>query len=254
MQQLTISNSLVFAGGPVIAMESTQSTEQDVAVLLQLAGALAPNGGKNACEKILLTALNVATEAAMPELVKQVIVRLAIWYSARLSDAIAVDTNRDPSIKPWQSLLDKLHYAMKLRVLRGYCNTHKDSPQLEAYMSQVPCWGEMVQRLGVLENLLKVELNELEGDSFTPGVQDTNQDRIYKIGLIRLLLARVCNMADKEYLAQKHLAVTRLIVQTLEQHPEGLLERLPESAAWQCFVSGKLAHRLHNTSLVAFPF
>lgn len=35
MQQLTVSNSLVFTGGPVIAMESAQSAEQDVDVLLQ---------------------------------------------------------------------------------------------------------------------------------------------------------------------------------------------------------------------------
>ena len=254
MQQLTVSNSLVFTGGPVIAMESAQSAEQDVDVLLQLAGAVGQNGGNNACDKILLTALNVATEADMLSQVKQIVLRLAIWYSARLSHAIAADTNRDTTIKPWQPLLDALHYAMKLRVFRGYCNTHKDTPQLEEYMSQVPCWGEMEHRLGALENLLKVELNELAGDSFTPGVQDTNQDRLFKIGLIRLLLARVCNTIDKEYLAQKHCAAVRSIAATLDWHPEGLLQRLPESAAWQCFVSGKLAHRLHNTSLVAFPF
>lgn len=255
MQQLTINNSLVFTDRPIIALESTQSAEQDVGVLLKLADGVGQNGGNNACEKVLLTALNVAVEGSLSKQVEPIIVRLAVFYSARLRHALTfAQSNCDTYIKPWQPLLDALHYAMKLRVLRGYCNTHKDSPKLEAYMSQVPVWEEMLERLGSLENMLKSELNELEGESVSHVVNQNNQERLYQIGLIRLLLAYVCKMTDKEYLAEKHFAATRSIAETLDGHPEGLLERLPESPAWQCFVPGKLAHRLHNTSLVAFPF
>jgi hypothetical protein len=117
----------------------------------------------------------------------------------------------------------------------------------------LPAGKILRQEYALLEQSLRAEIREeIQASKESRRDESYKKYKLFRVGLTRLFLAKVCQAAGKKRIATKTMNSARAIVTALKNY-DNVTDRLPESSAWNRYEAGTLARELHVSSLYAYP-
>lgn len=237
------------------------SVEREVDSLLSLAEAYGidknPGNGRGAAEALLLDAVHLAEKHQLASHFER-----AVSCLARLFDAEAGYANHVRAIRKVQGdkdewrrhQIDYLQNCLRFGILADYVSAKGLSiADLNSRVALLPVGTVLRQEYALLEQSLRAEIRE-EFQASKQGKRDESSKKykLFRVGLTRLFLAKVCQAAGKKRIAAKTMNSARAIVIASKNY-DNATDRLPESAAWNRYDAGTLARKLHVASLYAYP-
>ena len=237
------------------------SVEREVDSLLSLAEAYGidknPGNGHGAAEALLLDAVHLAEKHQLTSHFER-----AVSCLARLFDAEAGYANHVRAIRKAQGdkdewrrhQIDYLQNSLRFGILSDYVSDKGISiADLSNKAALLPAGTILRQEYALLEQSLRAEIRE-EIQASKQGKRDESSKKykLFRVGLTRLFLAKVCQAAGKKRIAAKTMNSARAIVIAFKTY-DNVTDRLPESAAWNRYEAGTLARKLHVASLYAYP-
>lgn len=237
------------------------SVEREVDSLLSLAEAYGidknPGNGHGAAEALLLDAVHLAEKHQLTSHFER-----AVSCLARLFDAEASYANRVRAIRKAQGdkrewrrhQTDYLQNCLRFGILTDYVSDKGIRiADLSSRASLLPAGKILRQEYALLEQSLRAEIREeIQASKESKRDESSKKYKLFRVGLTRLFLAKVCQAAGKRRIAAKTMNSARAIVLAFKNY-DNVTERLPESAAWNRYEAGTLARELHVSSLYAYP-
>ncbi|MBP9091205.1 hypothetical protein KBI23_09260 [bacterium] len=237
------------------------SVEREVDSLLSLAEAYGidknPGNGHGAAEALLLDAVHFAEKHQLASHFER-----AVSCLARLFDSEVGYANRVRAIRRVQGdkdewrrhQMDYLQNCLRFGILADYVSDKGISiADLSSKAALLPVGTILRHEYALLEQSLRAEIRE-EIQESKQGKRDESSKKykLFRVGLTRIFLAKVCHAAGKKRIAIKTMNSAREIVTAFKTY-DNVTGRLPESAAWNRYEDGILARKLHLASLYAYP-